>query len=183
MPYPAEILEIAAKVRNWGRWGDDDQRGTVNFVTDEVVLAAMASVRTGKRFSLAFPLQAAGLQTGAMPGRINPLRTMVQLNTPVIGDPTAFCTSDDIVTMGLQAATHWDGLCHAGYDDTLYGGRSFANVTVDGAAECGIEAIGPLTSRGVLLDIAALHGVDELAAGHAIGEPAALFPRKDLAPK
>jgi kynurenine formamidase len=169
MPYSAEILAIAERVNNWGRWGDGDQRGTVNFVTDDVVVAATASVRSGKRFSLAFPLQNAGLQTGAMPGRINPLRTMVALNNPVVGDPTLFCTSDDVVTMGLQAATHWDGLCHAGYDDRMYGGRSFANVSFNGAAECGIEAIGPLTSRGVLLDIAALHGVDELPAGHAIG--------------
>ncbi len=124
MPYSDEILAVAERVNNWGRWGDDDQRGTVNFVTDDVVVAAMASVRSGKRFSLAFPLQNAGLQTGAMPGRINPLRTMVALNNPVIGDPTLFCTSDDVVTMGLQAATHWDGLCHAGYDDRLYGGRT-----------------------------------------------------------
>ena len=169
MPYPTEILQLAERVRNWGRWGDHDQRGTVNFVTDDVVVAALASVRSGRRFSLAFPLREDGLQTGAMPGRVNPKREMVALNTPVVGDPTLFCTSDDAVTMGLQAATHWDGLCHAAYDGRMYGGRSLDNVDADGAAECGIDQIGHLTSRGVLLDIARLHGVDELAPGHAIG--------------
>ena len=78
---------------------------------------ATKCVKSGKRFSLAFPLQQqGGLQLGSMPGRVNPLRTMIQLNTPVIGDPTLFCTSDDVVTMGLQAATHWDGLCHASWN-------------------------------------------------------------------
>ncbi len=169
MPYPQEIIDLGERVKNWGRWGDDDERGTVNFITDEVVKEAMKCVKTGKRFSLAFPLQhQGGLQLGSMPGRINPLRTMVQLNTPVIGDPSQFCTSDDVVTMGLQAATHWDGLCHASWNGKIYGGREAETITYDGASVCGIEKIRTLTSRGVLLDIASLHDVDELPGGHAI---------------
>ncbi len=169
MPYPQEIIDLGEKVKNWGRWGEDDELGTVNFITDEVVRNAIESVKTGKRFSLAFPLQQqGGLQLGSMPGRINPLRTMVQLNTPVIGDPSLFCTSDDVVTMGLQAATHWDGLCHASWNGKVYGGRDAGTITYDGASICGIEKIKTLTSRGVLLDIAALHGVDELPGGHPI---------------
>jgi len=169
MPYPQEIVDLGERVKNWGRWGDDDERGTVNFVTDEVLREAVKSIRSGKRFSLAFPLQQqGGLQLGSMPGRINPLRTMVQLNTPVIGDPSLFCTSDDVVTMGLQAGTHWDGLCHASWGGKIYGGRDANTITYDGASVCGIEKIGPLTSRGVLLDIAELFGVEELAGGHAI---------------
>lgn len=170
MPYSQEIIDLGAKIRNWGRWGDDDERGTVNYITDAVLRDAMGSVRSGKRFSLAFPLQQqGGLQIGAIPGRINPLRTMIQLNTPVIGDPEMFCTSDDIVTMGLQAGTHWDGLCHASWNGKIYGGRDASTITYDGASVCGIEKIGDLTGRGVLLDIAALHEVDELPGGHAIG--------------
>ena len=106
MPYPQEIIDLGEKVKNWGRWGDDDEIGTINFITDEVVKEATKCVKSGKRLSLAFPLQQqGGLQLGSMPGRVNPLRTMIQLNTPVVGDPTQFCTSDDVVTMGLQAAT------------------------------------------------------------------------------
>ena len=80
MPYPQAVLDVAAQVRNWGRWGDDDQIGTLNFITDDAVRAAAALVRSGRRFSLAYPLQLNGLQTGAIPGRVNPLRTMVSLN-------------------------------------------------------------------------------------------------------
>ena len=73
MPYPQEIVDLGEKVKNWGRWGDDDERGTVNFVTDKVLREAVSSIRSGKRFSLAFPLQQqGGLQLGSMPGRINP---------------------------------------------------------------------------------------------------------------
>ena len=54
-------------------------------------------------------------QVGSIPGRINPLRTMVAINTPYLGDPANFCTSDDVVTMGLQASTHWDALAHVSY--------------------------------------------------------------------
>ena len=169
MPYPQEIIDLGEKVKNWGRWGDDDEIGTINFITNEVVKEATKCVKSGKRFSLAFPLQQqGGLQLGSMPGRVNPLRTMIQLNTPVIGDPTLFCTSDDVVTMGLQAATHWDGLCHASWNGKIYGGRDASTITYDGASVCGIEKITSLTSRGVLLDIASLYGVEELPGGHAI---------------
>ena len=169
MPYPQEIIDLGKKVKNWGRWGDDDEIGTINFITNEVVKEATKCVKSGKRLSLAFPLQQqGGLQLGSMPGRVNPLRTMIQLNTPVIGDPTQFCTSDDVVTMGLQAATHWDGLCHASWNGKIYGDRDASTITYDGASVCGIEKISSLTSRGVLLDIASLHDVEELPGGHAI---------------
>ncbi len=169
MPYPQAVLDVAARVRNWGRWGEDDQIGTVNFITDDVMRAAAGCVRSGRRFSLAYPLQLNGLQTGAIPGRVNPLRTMVSINACFTGDRATFCTSDDVVVMGLQAATHWDGLGHASYDGKIYGGRDAGVITEWGAAECGIERIRSLTSRGVLLDIARLKGVDFLEGAYAIG--------------
>lgn len=168
MPYPTAVLEVADQVRNWGRWGDDDQIGTINFLTDEAVARAARCVRSGKRFSLAYPLQLHGLQTGAIPGRINPLRTMVAINSCFSGDRSTFCTSDDVVVMGLQAATHWDGLGHASYNGKIYGGRDAAVITEAGATQCGVENIRSLTGRGVLLDVARLKGVDVLEPGYAI---------------
>ena len=53
MPLDDEFLALAARVRNWGRWGDDDEIGTVNLVTPEVIRRAAACVRTGRTFSLA----------------------------------------------------------------------------------------------------------------------------------
>ena len=134
MTYPDAILELADQVRNWGRWGDDDELGTLNFITDDVVKAAAGSVRSGKRFSLAYPLQEeGGLQLGFIPGRDNPALEMIMINQSMGGDDE-FHTSDDKVTMGLQAATHWDGLCHASWRGKIYNGRDDSTITESGAS-------------------------------------------------
>jgi len=169
MSYPDAFHEVAKKVNNWGRWGADDEIGTINLVTDEVVRAAASLVTTGKRFSLALPLSdLEGIQTGLIRGRANPLRTMVSINTAVFGDPSQFCTSDDVVFMGLQAGTHWDGLGHATYDGRMWNGHPISSIDEWGASKCGIHKIRSLTSRGVLLDVARAKGLDELPAGYPI---------------
>jgi kynurenine formamidase len=109
-----------------------------------------------------------GPQTGAIPGRINPLKTMVAINDAFIGDPTQFCTSDDVVTMGLQCATHWDSLAHVSYDNRLYNGFPASSITAHGAARCGIDKIATIVSRGVLLDLPRAKGVERLDGGYAL---------------
>jgi len=169
MALPEEFHQLAKRVNNWGRWGKDDEIGTVNLITPEVRRRAVAAVRTGKSFSLALPLsESEGVQLGIMPGRINPVRTMSQINTPFTGDPADFCTSDDMVVMGLQCATHWDGLGHVSYDNRIYNGYPASSITAFGASLCGIHKIATLISRGVLLDVARAKGVTRLDAGYAI---------------
>lgn len=163
-----EFRELARRVRNWGRWGADDERGTVNLVTADVVRRGVDAVRCGQRVSLALPLSPHGPQTGLIPGRLNPLRTMLAVNRPLTGDPDGFCSSDDVVVMGLQAATHWDALAHVSYGGHLYNGHPAASVDATGARRCGIDKVGTLVSRGVLLDVARATGVDRLPPGHAI---------------
>src|SRR5205814_1754531 len=134
MPLPDELKQLAKRVSNWGRWGDDDQRGTLNFITPEAVRRGVAAVRRGVTFSLSIPYDENGPQTGVIPGRINPKHTMIMANAPFTGDPSDFTTSDDLVEMGVQAATHWDGLAHVGYEGLLYNDRSDAAVTQAPAA-------------------------------------------------
>ena len=57
MPYPQEIIDLGEKVKNWGRWGDDDEIGTINFITNEVVKEATKCVKSGKKilFSISSP--------------------------------------------------------------------------------------------------------------------------------
>jgi kynurenine formamidase len=165
---PADVKELAASVRNWGRWGDDDRIGTINLITDEVVRRAAAEVRTGKRFALGIPLDQTGPQIGIIPGRTNPLRTMVAINAPYTGDPADFCTSDDTVHMGIQACTHWDGLGHVSYEGNLYNGVPASSIDASGSTVLGIQHITTLITRGVLLDVARAKGVDRLEGGYAI---------------
>ncbi|GAA1432244.1 cyclase family protein [Streptomyces thermospinosisporus] len=168
MPLPTAFHDIAARVNNWGRWGPDDELGTLNLITDEVVRAAAACVRTGLRIPLALPLRRQMVQTGAIPGRIDPLHVMVQVNQELFGPGTVAC-NDDAVTMGLQAGTHWDALAHVSRSGLLYNGRPAGTVTAhDGAAFAGIGTVRHLVSRGVLLDVARAHGTDRLEGGHAV---------------
>ena len=160
--------DIAKRVNNWGRWGSDDEIGTLNLITDEVVREAAACVRTGRRVPLALPLRQDGVQTGMMPGRVNPLHAMVQINQEIFGPGTVAC-SDDAVTMGLQAATHWDALTHVSHSGRLYNGRPADTITPHGGAEfSGIDKARHIVSRGVLLDVARAHGRDRLDGSHAV---------------
>jgi kynurenine formamidase len=168
MALPDHLRLLAARVSNAGRWGPDDQRGTLNLIDTAAVLRGVAAARQGKVFSLAIPFDEDGPQTGQIPGRDNPSRRMVAVNTPYTGDPADFCTSDDAVSMGVQAATHWDALAHVSYEGRLYNGTDAAVVDEAGAARLGIDAYGPVVSRGILADVAAVHGVDSLEGGHAI---------------
>lgn len=63
MSLPAEFHEMAKRVNNWGRWGADDEIGTLNLITAEVVRAAAAEVRTGRRVPLALPSRRTGCRS------------------------------------------------------------------------------------------------------------------------
>ncbi|GAA2449559.1 cyclase family protein [Streptomyces mauvecolor] len=168
MSLPPEFHEIAKRVNNWGRWGPDDEIGTLNHITGETVRQAAGHIRSGRRVPLALPLRQDGVQTGVIPGRVNPLHTMVQINQEIFGPGTVAC-SDDAVTFGLQAATHWDALTHVSHSGKIYNGRPAATITPHGGAEfSGIDKPGHVVSRGVLLDIARAKGLDRLEGGHAV---------------
>lgn len=171
MSLPLELRALASEVSNWGRWGGDDELGTLNLIDDAAVRRGVAAARTGARIPLAIRLDANGPQLGTIPGRINPLHTMVAINTAYTGDAGDFCCSDDVLTLGLQAGTHWDALAHVSYDGLLYNGHPAGSVTAErGATRCGIHKVTSLVSRGILLDVARSLGVDRLAPRHPISE-------------
>jgi kynurenine formamidase len=166
---PEAFAEIAARVRNWGRWGHDDERGTVNLIDDDARRRAAAAVHDGRAFALGLPLsEAEGIQMGFIEGRINPVRRMIAVNNPLSADPEWISSSEDVVELALQCATHWDALAHVSYDGRLYNGFPASSVTEAGASRCGIDKIGPLVSRGILLDVARATGVGALEPGYPI---------------
>lgn len=164
----AEFEGLCDKVRNWGRWGADDERGTLNLVDQASVRRGVAAVQAGEALTLSMPLQLQGPQDGSgIPGRINPVRTMLGINTPTGPDPAA-AYSDDIVVMPLQAATHWDALSHVSWRGRMYNDVPADAVSVAGASRLAIDAFGPLVTHGILLDVARLEGVDRLPGGFEI---------------
>lgn len=171
MPLSEALRELAARVSNWGRWGADDERGTLNLVTTDAVQRGVAAVRTGRVFSLAIPFDADGPQWDNvnMAKRTNPALETYAVNVAFTGNTADFTTSDDAFSMGSQAATHWDSLAHVGYEGRLYNGIDDTVVTAErGAARLGAQNIGPVVTRGVLLDIARLHDVDHFDGNYAI---------------
>ena len=69
------VYEAAEKLRNWGRWGRDDQIGTLNHVRPEDVVAAADLIKRGQSFALGIPLDRNGPQTGLFGGRWNPIHS------------------------------------------------------------------------------------------------------------
>jgi kynurenine formamidase len=168
-----EFVGIARRVNNWGRWGADDERGTVNLIDAAARRRGADAVVSGQAFQLGLPLsEAEGIQKGFIPGRINPIRRMVSINSSVnefMGTaPSGTATSEDVVEMALQCATHWDALAHVSFDGRIYNGRPATSVTEDGAAHGAIQLIGPLIGRGVLLDVARAKKMPMLDGGYAI---------------
>lgn len=161
-----DFREIGARLSNWGRWGDTDERGTTNFITPECIVAASALVKRGAIFDLGIPFDSKGPQPGR--GRINPVRLMSETGDDQ-NRPGAFHYADDYVFMPLQAASQWDGLAHVFYDDQLYNGFPASDVGPHGAKHCSIDKQAKgIVGRGVLLDIARLKGVTWLEAGTVI---------------
>jgi kynurenine formamidase len=165
---PAEFTDLALAVNNWGRWGPDDERGTLNLISDDAVRAGAAAVRSGKRFSLAIPMSEDGPQLGFVSGRTNPIRTTIA-KLDLLGDDEAGVRfNDDAVSLGVQAATHIDALAHVSYDGRMYNGFPTSIIDDSGATRLGAEKLGPIVSRGVLLDLARAAGLDRLEGGYAL---------------
>jgi len=71
-----DFRSIGKRVSNWGRWGDQDERGTTNYITPDKLVAAAQLVKQGKVFDLGIPFGADGPQPGG--GRINPVLLMYE---------------------------------------------------------------------------------------------------------
>ncbi len=169
MPLPDDLRQLAAEVSNWGRWGDDDERGTLNLIDADAVRRGVAAVRDGRRVSLAIALDQTSPQQGGAPNRIAPLRTMHSINQTYTGVEGDAAFNDDTVVMSMAAGTHVDALAHVSYEGKLYNGFDASTVTASGGAtRCGVDKLGPIVTRGLLLDLPAIKGVERLEPGYAI---------------
>jgi kynurenine formamidase len=161
-----EFDRLFQRVCNWGRWGPDDDRGTLNYLTPEHVRAAAALVRSGRTVSLSLPIN-----TVAGPDNPHPsIHYMVRAHDihQERGEPQF---AGDFLGSELHGdcRTHIDALCHVAYKGKLYNGKSPHTVTSRGATIMDITAYAHgIVGRGVLLDIARLRGVKWLEPGEAV---------------
>jgi len=125
-------------------------------------------VKRGQVFSLGLRFGADGPQIG-QGGRVNPLHLMSALHGGYGTDPEGFRYNDDVVVMPLQCATQWDSLAHVYYGGQLYNGYPASTTTSAGATRNAIDKLGTgIVSRGVLLDVARLMGMERLLPGRVI---------------
>ena len=169
-----DIYTAAEKLSNWGRWGPDDQIGTLNNITAEDRVAAAGLIRRGKTFALGLDLKER-VQSGLFGGRWNLIHHMLATGTDAAagkqdGDGKKYLRyADDAINMPCQMATQWDALAHIFLDDKMYNGYPATDVTANGAKRLGIEHYrDQMVGRGVLLDIARWKGVEALENGYPI---------------
>lgn len=171
-----DLTKAAEEYKNWGKWGEDDEIGTLNYVDPDAIIAAAKLVRQGKVISMALNYDHLGPQGAKTKyptmGRINPLHTMLRTGTDAYSgvlDHRGIRAADDMVVMPLQCGTQWDGLGHVFYEDKMWNGYDCREVSSMGAQKCGIEKTrNKMAGRGVLLDIARVKGVDSLDEGYGI---------------
>lgn len=162
-----EFEQIFESVKNWGRWGPDDELGTMNYITPDMVVRAASLVRSGRRVSMAIPIN-------KVAGPDNPQQAMHFVtqahDVPVDHSEVRFAL--DFLGMACHGDchTHVDALCHISYRGQCYNGRVAGEVvTSTGATAQDITAYSNgVVGRGVLLDIPGHRGVAWLEPGEAV---------------
>jgi kynurenine formamidase len=162
----ADFLRLRSELSNWGRWGADDQMGSVNLITPAKRKQALALAREGVSYSMA---RNAEMQTAVD----NPqpiIRKILRAGAaaPAVGNGG---TADSFfIAYHGYAHTHMDTLCHFLWDGKMYNGYSKDLVTEENGAEKNsiLNYKHGIITRGVLMDMARLKGVDYLEPGTPI---------------
>jgi kynurenine formamidase len=161
-----EFDSLFEKLKNWGRWGNDDELGALNFLGDADVVEAVKLVKTGRRVTLGRPLD-----TLAGPDNGHPaLHYMTHMGDKRSDEPTYYTDFIGVDFHG-KSASHMDALAHIAYKGLLYNGKPAGEVVVStGSSFAPISRLAKgVVARGVLLDAALARGVDWVEPPAALG--------------
>lgn len=159
-PSEAEVARYFERLNNWGRWGKDDQKGTLNLITPARRAAAVALARTGRTVSLARDLTA---QPALDHHMLLPLEW---------GKSSVALDYFGLVFHGVTI-THVDALCHIDYDGKVYNGHPFKDSIKHGGVTWGAidTTFDGIVTRGLLIDVASLRPEGYVAAGKPVTPP------------
>ena len=161
---------LANSPSNWGKWGPDDEVGSLNYLDAGEVLRGVASVKSGKTFTLQVQM---GNPDGdpVWPGRTGAVRYNVMDKGHYLGGkgvefPGGLEYADDVMIMYLQGSSQYDALGHTWVGDQIYNGYS-ASTTTGGLDKASVLPLAErgIVGRGVLIDIARYRGKDVLERG------------------
>ncbi|MBE7191117.1 cyclase family protein [Gordonia polyisoprenivorans] len=159
---------------NWGKWGTDDEVGSLNYLDAAAVLRGVAAVATGEVFTLQIPIGDPEHPDPVWPGRTPAVRTQlmdegffIRGEEPEPSDGHHW--ADDKIEMYTQGSTQYDALAHYWYDGKVWNGKP-AETTVGALQHASVLPIAErgVVGRGVLIDVARARGVDALAPGEQI---------------
>jgi kynurenine formamidase len=177
IPTMDEVLKEAPK--NWGKWGEEDEVGALNYLTTEEVFRGVRHIKSGTVFTLQ---RLIGDPKGdpVWPGRAPAEKTMILDESSWDGDgapqfPGGLHYADDKISAFLQGSTQYDALGHVWYGGQLWNGYD-ARTTVGGLDKASVAPIAErgIVGRGILLDIARFRGKENL-------DKAETFTHEDLA--
>jgi kynurenine formamidase len=163
-----ELGALFKKVCNWGRWGAEDQRGTLNLIGSREIAQAAALVQEGRHLSLSRNLP-------TQPGIENPRPAQHYMiadgeDRHSLNVPGMEATFDFIgIAFHGLSCSHLDALCHIFRDGRMYNDRPASDVRSRGATRNTVMAAADgIVSRGVLLDIPRALGIDFVEPDHLI---------------
>jgi len=158
-----QVDALGDELSNWGRWGTDDELGTLNFIDRDKVLRSTRIVKSGRAVAV-------GREIVTIPARNH---SRVARHTMVYMQHHAMESCDEI-TLPCHGAniTHLDALGHIYFRDKLYNGREAKDlVQRDGLHfASSLAQRDGITTRGILLDVAKARGVEWLKPGYGITE-------------
>ncbi|MBM3735376.1 MAG: cyclase family protein [Acidobacteria bacterium] len=157
----ADVERWMKELSNWGRWGQQDQLGTINLITPAKRKEAAGLVREGVSVSLAHPVEKKNAVDNGSPFEHRMEDAGIWAHS--------FVLDSYHVNYHGFAHTHIDALCHMFINGKMYNGHAPSTVTKQGASQLAISAYRDgLFTRGVLMDIPALKGKKYLDLGEAI---------------
>jgi kynurenine formamidase len=191
LPTEDEVLGYFAALSNAGRWGDDDQAGTLNFLTDQKRVEAASLIKSGDAVSLAWEFD-----TSIKPGeRIPPVRLMTAVGQGARTDDHDDKTTPqrrrqgfahEVLSMAYHGVriTHIDSLAHHSWDGKLYNNYLVdATITpLEGARNLDVRPAQNILTRGILIDVPRHRGIDWMPEGDLLGpdELAEILAKEDI---
>lgn len=171
----AALMSASAAAQDWSmppdtqrcpsKWGAEDQRGAANLLTPANVLRATKLVRTGEVFELGGVLSSDPKEAYINSGRVFNIYTKPSLPVPGVRQ-----INEELVVSELgQIGTQFDGLAHQMWGSSFYNCFDLRDIgTKTGFTKLGVEHVGSIFTRGVLIDVAALKGVPQLPSSYVI---------------
>jgi kynurenine formamidase len=168
VPTTSALDQMFEKLKNWGRWGTDDQRGALNHLTDERRKNAAALVVSGESVSLAHDLGTEPLPENPHPVQHHMLAASDARDSSGI---PGYEAARDHLALDLHGlhTTHVDALSHIFVRGNMFGGRPASDVRSDGALSNTVMSLADgVVGRGVLLDVPRAIGREFLDTGEVV---------------